>query len=110
MYCPKCKQTFEEGSRRFCPSDGARLATQVSLGARRAGSGIFGNLMSRFELDNDETFSDLPKFVVTKGGVPSMDEDVSGDFFVIEDVEAESQHAPEPVLSLIPEPVGLMPA
>src|SRR4051812_10299413 len=40
MYCPKCKQTFEEGSRRFCPTDGARL---VSEAAPVGHSGILGN-------------------------------------------------------------------
>ncbi len=60
MYCPKCKQTFEEGSRRFCPTDGARL---VSENTSRQSGGIFANLIPKMEAisDLDETLRDTPR-------------------------------------------------
>src|SRR6478672_7674387 len=50
MYCPKCKQTFEEGSRRFCPTDGARLITE---GVPKTKSGVFANLISKMDPISD---------------------------------------------------------
>ena len=50
MYCPKCKQTFEEGSRRFCPTDGARLIFEP---AAKAPSGVFANLIPRMDAISD---------------------------------------------------------
>jgi hypothetical protein len=46
MYCPKCKQTFEKGSRRFCPTDGARLIVD---GLPKEQNGIFAKLIPRME-------------------------------------------------------------
>lgn len=64
MYCPKCKQTFEEGSRRFCPTDGARLVSESTT--RREG-GIFANLIPKMEgiSDLDETLRDFPRPTAT---------------------------------------------
>lgn len=50
MYCPKCKQTFEQGSRRFCPTDGARL---VSEGQTKSRAGIFANLIPQMDAISD---------------------------------------------------------
>ncbi|HEV7700893.1 MAG TPA: protein kinase [Pyrinomonadaceae bacterium] len=50
MYCPKCKQTFEEGSRRFCPTDGARL---ISDNAPKRESGVFANLIPQMDAISD---------------------------------------------------------
>src|SRR4051794_36999170 len=47
MYCPKCKQTFEEGSRRFCPTDGARLVSEASSTTSGKSEGIFANLIPK---------------------------------------------------------------
>lgn len=60
MYCPKCKQTFEEGSRRFCPTDGARL---VSDSSTRPTGGIFANLIPKMEgiSDLEDTLHDAPR-------------------------------------------------
>lgn len=60
MYCPKCKQTFEPGSRRFCPTDGARL---VSESPTRREGGIFANLIPKMEgiSDLEETLRDTPR-------------------------------------------------
>src|SRR5262245_46447272 len=49
MYCPKCDQRFEEGSRRFCPTDGSRLVSDsATAGAARKG-GVFANLIPQME-------------------------------------------------------------
>ncbi len=100
MYCPKCKDRFEEGSRRFCPTDGARLISDSPFTAgRRASGGIFSNLVSKDEVGNDlsEPFSDIPQFVITEPEPPKTDaeSDVLGvDFFEFEDVEQEPMLVP----------------
>jgi len=102
MYCPKCKESFEEGSRRFCPTDGARLISDTPFAAgRRAGSGIFSNLISKTETsrDLDETFSGVPQFVITEDE-PQMPfaeaSNISGDFFEFKEVD------PEPIVETVP--------
>jgi serine/threonine protein kinase len=54
MYCPKCNQGFEEGSRRFCPTDGARLVTEASADNEELRKGgIFANLIPKMSGIND---------------------------------------------------------
>lgn len=83
MYCPKCKQTFEEGSRRFCPTDGSRLVSERS--GKKEG-GIFANLIPKMEgiSDLEETLRDTPRpdapqprpvMQETQGSKPNLDED-----------------------------------
>ncbi|MFN0140180.1 MAG: serine/threonine protein kinase [Pyrinomonadaceae bacterium] len=83
MYCPKCKQTFEEGSRRFCPTDGSRLVSERSGGKE---GGIFANLIPQMEgiSDLDQTLRDTPRPAAqqprpvmqeTQGSNPDLDED-----------------------------------
>lgn len=87
MYCPKCKDSFEEGSRRFCPTDGARLISDTPFAAgRRAGSGIFSNLISKTEVSRemDESFSNVPQFIITDEEPPKPFDDggdIPVDFF-----------------------------
>ena len=50
MYCPKCKQTFEEGSRRFCPTDGARLVAESGSPPK---AGVFANLIPQMDAIRD---------------------------------------------------------
>jgi serine/threonine protein kinase len=45
MRCPKCDQKFEEGSRRFCPTDGARLMPENDPPVPAAG--IFSTILQR---------------------------------------------------------------
>lgn len=104
MYCPKCKQNFEEGSRRFCPTDGARLMSDTPFTAgRRPGTGIFSNLISKTESvpDRDESFSNIPQFVITEPkqtGPTETDEEFKGDFFEFEEVKPDP--TVDPVLAL----------
>lgn len=104
MYCPKCKQSFEEGSRRFCPTDGARLMSDTPFAAgRRPGAGIFSNLISKTETsrDLDESISNIPQFVITEPE-PSKPapkkQEFTGDFFEFEEVEPDPTI--DPVLKL----------
>ena len=54
MYCPKCKQTFEEGSRRFCPTDGRRLISdETPEPAAGRGGGVFSTLLPLAEIDRE---------------------------------------------------------
>lgn len=65
MYCPKCKQRFEKGSRRFCPTDGARLVSEEQTGQSQAG--IFANLIPKMDGISDlgDALSDLPGVIVS---------------------------------------------
>lgn len=49
MYCPRCKDTFEEGSRRFCPADGSRLISELAGADKPQSGGIFANLIPKIE-------------------------------------------------------------
>ncbi|MEQ1642647.1 MAG: serine/threonine-protein kinase [Pyrinomonadaceae bacterium] len=66
MYCPKCKQTFEEGSRRFCPTDGARLISDSVSG--HTATGVFANLLPKIETDSkfDEILPEVPHFIISE--------------------------------------------
>ncbi len=69
MYCPKCNDTFEEGSRRFCPTDGSRLISdEVEAQSGRGGAGIFSNLLPKInhDTDRDEVRNEVPKFVINE--------------------------------------------
>lgn len=85
MYCPKCKQTFEEGSRRFCPTDGARLISDSVSG--QAATGIFANLLPKIETDDkfDEILPEVPYFIIKDPepeiGQTPLPVDVDDDFF-----------------------------
>lgn len=119
MYCPKCKQSFEEGSRRFCPTDGARLISEES--PVRPVAGVFANLIPKIEpVDEfDETLSDLPHFVVTdeepQFSAPPVEID-DNVFFELDELDEDTLRdedffrpapvvEPEPVLELeLPSP------
>lgn len=52
VYCPKCGQTFDEGSRRFCPTDGARLISDSVEAA--AAHGVFAGIFAKKEPVREE--------------------------------------------------------
>lgn len=66
LYCPKCQQTYDDGSQRFCNNDGGRLLP-VSNAERSAGKtgGVFTNLLSRNapNQERDEKLASIPRFV-----------------------------------------------
>lgn len=97
IYCPSCEQRFEEGSRRFCPSDGTRLVFEAAEpDDTRSEVGIFSHLLPKTGVfkDRDETLADVPRFVVTepdKGFAKDalISDDDSGPFFEIGDVQPD---------------------
>lgn len=96
MYCPKCKESFEEGSRRFCPTDGARLVSETAGAGGRSSGGIFSNLIPKAEVSRemDELIPGIPQFVITEpeglaDPLPEP-EDIAGDYFEFEDIEPDN--------------------
>jgi serine/threonine protein kinase len=48
LYCPKCSRTYEEGTQRFCTSDGSRLIAAPPSGKPAAQpKAVFSNLLKR---------------------------------------------------------------
>jgi serine/threonine protein kinase len=45
MHCPKCGQTYPEGSQRFCDVEGARLLSGLEGGQGRRGQGVFSTIL-----------------------------------------------------------------
>ncbi len=100
VYCPKCGQNFEEGSRRFCPTDGSRLISD-SYDQPQA-SGIFSNLIPKAAPvgGSDEILADAPKVFVRE---PELDlfadkkEPVADDlpFFELDDIQPVIVEQPE---------------
>ena len=104
MLCPKCKEYFEEGSRRFCPTDGARLVSEsAGLVGGRGEGGIFANLIPKIEgiRDLDETLSDAPRFTITGAAKAAAatettdDEADDGIFFELDEVQPFPASGPE---------------
>lgn len=117
MFCPKCKQRFEEGSRRFCPSDGTRLVFEAAESDdTRSEVGIFSHLLSKTGVikDRDETLADVPRFFVTEpkkrfAKDPHKSEDDSGPFFEIGDVQPDFADESDFLRPIETRPVDSMP-
>src|SRR5215210_7162189 len=79
MHCPKCTQNFEEGSRRFCPTDGARLISD-NFDVDTQGRGIFANLLPKTEPAGimDEKLDDKPTFSIIDEGPDLFEERKTG--------------------------------
>lgn len=58
LYCPKCQREYEDGSQRFCNSDGGRLVSVVDSADKRSTQqkGVFTSLLGRVpsRFDQDE--------------------------------------------------------
>jgi serine/threonine protein kinase len=98
MYCPKCKEKFEDGSRRFCPADGGRLISEAAEAGHRSG-GIFSNLLPKIDAGREEavrepdnTVLDIPHFFITESdqAVSSGSNDIAADYFEFEDIEPDT--------------------
>jgi hypothetical protein len=64
LYCPKCQQTYEADSQRFCPNDDQRLLPAPSAGKKSANQkgGVFMTFLKRKgENQSDKSFS-VPRF------------------------------------------------
>ncbi len=90
MYCPKCKQTFEEGSRRFCPTDGTRLISEAAeQTSARAEGGIFRHLLPRLEAERARDES-LARKAPPRAPQPAPEFTPGTDaFFEFDDVDLE---------------------
>lgn len=65
LYCPKCRRTYEEGSRRFCDNDGGRLLPAPSSQNIEPQGGVFSHLLGKTQ-NNSEADSKLksaPRFI-----------------------------------------------
>ena len=108
MYCPKCNQKFEVGSRRFCPTDGARLIDDQTAAIKQPQGGIFANLIPKMHGIDDLGTSPSAgpgAFPAKSSGPGSLppEEGSEGDdlFFEIDDPapsEAETKLIKEPTL------------
>src|SRR5438105_14093753 len=96
MYCPKCKQTFEEGSRRFCPTDGARLVSETTPESDREG-GIFSHLMPRMDIDKHRDEALAEKAVARPHPAPPIPASRGSEaFFEFDDSVVPRERSPEP--------------
>ncbi len=75
LYCPKCQQTYEEGTQRFCTNEGGRLlsAPSATTGVNKAG-GVFTNLLGRTAPtdERDKKISASPKFTKVEPARPAQ--------------------------------------
>ncbi len=53
LYCPLCKQTYDEGTQRFCANDGLRLLPVSGKSADKT-SGVFTNILNRTAVDKSK--------------------------------------------------------
>jgi len=97
MYCLKCKQSFEEGSRRFCPSDGSRLVPDTAAAGGRRDGGIFANLIPKIEgiSDLEETLSNYPRPVIETTDAPQASQPMDEVFFELDDIDIKDDRAAE---------------
>lgn len=85
MFCPKCGQSFEKGSRRFCPTDGRRLVSdEATVEAQR---GVFANLIPQIDAisDLESTTQAAPR---TPAAQPKA-EPLAGVFFELDEPAAD---------------------
>jgi serine/threonine protein kinase len=120
LYCPKCQQTYEEGSQRFCNNDGGRLLP-VSNAEKSAGKpgGVFTNLLSRNvpNKERDEKLASIPRFVRAEPEaepIPSYEAPVESQLFQSDPDEIELELEPaakvKKEIKLEPEPAETPPA
>lgn len=63
LYCPKCNDTYQEGTQRFCTNDGSRLISS-SVKSSSNSRGVFTSLLERSSSnnENDEKLATKPRF------------------------------------------------
>lgn len=119
FYCPKCQQTYDDGSQRFCNNDGGRLLpapgssnlSDVSKSPAQTG-GIFTNLIGKTEssVNNDEKLASLPRFVKSEQSNLPVYEVPVKNRLLDDDTEIELELEPTtPRLLSFDQPAALMP-
>jgi len=65
LYCPKCRRTYEEGSRRFCDNDGGRLLPAPSAQNIEPQGGVFSHLLGKTKNsdESDNKIKSAPRFI-----------------------------------------------
>lgn len=100
FYCPKCRRTYEDGSQRFCSSDGGRLlpALSATMNSAEGKKGVFSTLLGKSTkpTEGDESLPPVPKFIkVEKTIQPNFPPSAAG-----------AKVSAEPKISLEFEPVS----
>lgn len=107
LYCPKCQQTYEEGSQRFCNNDGGRLlpASGAERSAGKTG-GVFTSLLSRNlpNQERDEKLSSIPRFVRPEPG-PDIFTSPARPVFESDPDDIELELDASPAIAEVAEPV-----
>ncbi|MCY7348413.1 MAG: serine/threonine protein kinase [Pyrinomonadaceae bacterium] len=88
LYCPKCQQTYQEGSQRFCLNEGERLLPTASAAksANQTG-GVFSNILNRKTGEERDKFASVPKFSPADSPAipqPNFRSSATGDTFTSE--------------------------
>jgi serine/threonine protein kinase len=102
LTCPKCQQTYEEGSQRFCLNDGVRLAPAPGS-AKSPGkpSSVFTNILGKPTpiVKGEDKFASIPRFVKTEPAalpLPNF-QPLREDSFVQEESEPELETDYQPI-------------
>ncbi len=68
LYCPKCNDTYQEGTQRFCANDGTRLISSSAVKSSSNSRGVFTSLLERASSsnENDEKLATQPRFSKTE--------------------------------------------
>lgn len=112
LYCPKCQQTYNDGSQRFCNNDGGRLLpapnSPDSPKSSAKSGGVFTNLLGKTEppVNNDEKLASLPRFVKSEhSSLPVYEVPVTNKFKQEVELELELElepPIPKPINSVLP--------
>ena len=64
LFCPKCQQTYEDGTQRFCVNDGVRLHPQKNSQNSAQPTGVFSGVINKNGINeekaNQKSFSPKP--------------------------------------------------
>ena len=112
LYCPKCQQTYEESSQRFCDNDGGRLLPAPnSPAAPNKSGGVFTNLIGKSpqKQAQDEKLAAIPRFTPNEfapfGVQKNSDEpEVELELFPADRPENSFKPLPKPAQPPVPKP------
>lgn len=109
LYCPKCNRTYEEGTQRFCSTDGSRLLPTPSPGKAQT-KGVFTTLLNRTlkRDENDKKNASRPRLVkpVEKQPPPPAPEIIldlleKEDFQAVTENQSPTEEGAKPIPRLI---------
>lgn len=75
LYCPKCQQTYQDGTQRFCTNEGSRLLPAPSSGkSANQTNGVFTTLLGRVAPTDeiDKKLSSAPRFAKSESLPPNF--------------------------------------